>query len=109
MVRTEAEIAAAVNSFVNVLLKTIPVEQVIFFGSYAEGNPHSESDIDVAVVSPVFGTNPWEDRKRLYQAIIFNDLDPLIEPHPFSSLSVQSQSPLLAEVMRKGKTIYPSS
>jgi predicted nucleotidyltransferase len=34
----------------NIILKTIPVEQIYLFGSYAYGTPHADSDLDIYVV-----------------------------------------------------------
>ncbi len=33
-----------------IILNTVPVEQIILFGSYANGTPHADSDIDILVV-----------------------------------------------------------
>ena len=103
MLKTDAEIAAITTKFVEAVKNTIPVEQVILFGSYAKGNPHAYSDIDLAVISPIFGENPLEDRTRLYRTIFTNKLDSLIEPHPFSPSEPLS---FLTEVVRTGKVIY---
>jgi uncharacterized protein len=35
-----------------IILNTVPVEQIILFGSYANGTPHADSDIDILVVMP---------------------------------------------------------
>ncbi|GHU75234.1 hypothetical protein FACS189461_1100 [Spirochaetia bacterium] len=32
------------------ILKTVPVEQMYLFGSYAVGKPHKDSDLDIYVV-----------------------------------------------------------
>ncbi|HHV61388.1 MAG TPA: nucleotidyltransferase domain-containing protein [Firmicutes bacterium] len=108
MARSKAEVAAIVDRFVKALQKTLPVERVILFGSYVKGTPQPESDIDVAVISPAFGRNPWEDRKLLYRTIIFENLEPSIEPHPFAPADLKAPSPLLLEILRTGQTIYPA-
>ncbi|MBS4008202.1 MAG: nucleotidyltransferase domain-containing protein [Clostridium sp.] len=33
-----------------IILNTIPVEQIFLFGSYASGSPHADSDLDIYVV-----------------------------------------------------------
>ncbi|MFQ5799922.1 MAG: nucleotidyltransferase domain-containing protein [Nitrospinota bacterium] len=34
--------------------KEIPISRMLLFGSYAEGNPNRDSDIDLIIVSPSF-------------------------------------------------------
>jgi predicted nucleotidyltransferase len=34
----------------NIIVKTLPVEQIYLFGSYAYGTPHKDSDLDFYVV-----------------------------------------------------------
>jgi predicted nucleotidyltransferase len=34
----------------NIIINTLPVEQIILFGSYAYGTPHKDSDLDLYVV-----------------------------------------------------------
>ena len=43
----------------------IPVTRAVLFGSYARGNPKEESDIDIAVVSPAFVGDRFEDRRKI--------------------------------------------
>ena len=33
-----------------IIIKAIPVEQIYLFGSYAYGNPHKDSDLDLYVI-----------------------------------------------------------
>ena len=43
-----------INRFGKELMKEIPVEKILLFGSYAKGNPEVDSDIDLVVVSSSF-------------------------------------------------------
>jgi predicted nucleotidyltransferase len=36
----------------SIIIDTVPVEQIYLFGSYANGTPHSDSDLDIYVVIP---------------------------------------------------------
>ncbi len=38
--------------YIKTISKVIKIDKVILFGSFAKGNPHEYSDIDLAVVSP---------------------------------------------------------
>ncbi|MDR3302221.1 MAG: nucleotidyltransferase domain-containing protein [Spirochaetaceae bacterium] len=48
--KPEAEIRAQLAAIKDIIVKTIPVEQIYLFGSYAYGTPHDYSDLDFYVV-----------------------------------------------------------
>jgi predicted nucleotidyltransferase len=39
-----------INVLTDVIVKTVPVEEIYLFGSYAHGTPRSDSDLDLYVV-----------------------------------------------------------
>jgi predicted nucleotidyltransferase len=39
-----------IDTLVKIIVKTVPVEQIYLFGSYANGTPHKDSDLDLYVV-----------------------------------------------------------
>ena len=39
----------------------LPLEKILLFGSYAKGNPHKYSDIDLAIFSSAFVENPFQN------------------------------------------------
>ncbi len=43
----------------------ITIDRILLFGSYAKGNPHKYSDIDLAVFSSQFSDNPFENNKLI--------------------------------------------
>ncbi len=63
---TRQDIIKAVEEFVASANETnITIEKILLFGSYAKGNPHPYSDIDLAVFSPQFVENPFENIKAI--------------------------------------------
>lgn len=59
---TRQNIIKAVEEFVmSVSESNLTIERILLFGSYAKGNPHKYSDIDLAVFSPQFSGNPFEN------------------------------------------------
>ena len=99
----DQEIRNIIKKFVETLiLKDIRVEKAIIYGSYARGNVRTESDIDIAIVSPDFGENRFEEGKLLMQ--IAWRIDPRIEPIPISSESYKKDTwvPLIHEIRNKG-------
>ena len=100
MVNTE--IVAITKKFTDVLIKNgIRVEKVILYGSYASGKAHSDSDIDLAIVSPDFGKDRHEELKKLLQ--LAWRIDPRIEPIPISSTSFNNTwLPIIYEIRQRG-------
>ena len=50
----EKNIKKELEKFKHRLSKKIPIDKMIFFGSYAKGKPHKYSDIDLIIVSSKF-------------------------------------------------------
>jgi len=97
------EIRSIILRFVDVLnSKGIRVEKAVLYGSYASGNVHTGSDLDLAIISPDFGKNRFEEGKMLLQ--IAWRIDPRLEPIPISSESYQNDTwvPLIYEIKEKG-------
>jgi uncharacterized protein len=80
----------------------IRISAIILYGSYATGTYHKDSDIDLAVVSPDFGKDRFEEGVKLFQ--IACDIDPRIEPIPVSTTSYQNDTwvPLIYEIRKNG-------
>jgi predicted nucleotidyltransferase len=55
------EIRDALNIVKNAVLRIAPdAESIYLFGSYANGTPHKDSDLDVYVIVPDGGGNPLD-------------------------------------------------
>ena len=97
------EIRDLIKKFVASLTsRGIRVEKAVLYGSYSRGNMRIDSDIDVAIISPDFGRNRFEEGKLLMQAAW--RIDPRIEPVPISSESYKNDTwvPLIYEIREKG-------
>ena len=71
----------------------------ILFGSYAKGNSHADSDIDIAVVFDDFD-NRIERQVELMR--LTHNIDSRIEPHPFRERDFEISNPLAFEIMEFG-------
>lgn len=80
----------------------IHVDKVLLYGSYASNRQGSDSDLDVAIVSPDFG------RDRLGEGTLLNRLawrvDARLHPVPLSSAAFSEDTwvPLIHEVRSTG-------
>ena len=76
--------------------------KIILFGSYAKGNYHEDSDIDIAVILKDYNSlsDIQLDLMRLRRKI-----DSRIEPHPFREKDFNITNPIVNEILKYGQTI----
>lgn len=84
--------------------------RIILFGSYARGNPHADSDLDLLVIQPVV-----QDRRRA-MVQLRRVLSPLRIPADVLVVSEQafqdwSDTPgnILYEAAREGRVLYETA
>jgi len=58
-----------IEAITEAIKNAVPAEQIYLFGSYAYGQPHSDSDYDFFVVIPD-GMRPLEAMQKAQQAIV---------------------------------------
>lgn len=83
----------------NVQNSGIPVINAYLFGSYAKGNSHKDSDIDICIVSNTFGDDTIQESVNL-RRLAFG-IDNRIEPVPFTELELQDKYSTLASEIKK--------
>ena len=109
---TEIELEDKLKIFIKSVTNIINVDQIILFGSYAKGNPHEYSDIDVALVSE--DLDPRSARWQNIELIMKKSnmkYDPDLQLVPFSKISFENdaESPIgsfIREIKKTGKVIY---
>lgn len=77
----------------------VPVDRVILFGSYARGEQHEWSDIDVALVGQSFYGAMAVDADVL-TPFLRHYID--IEPHTFPTAYFEEGDPFIEEIKRTG-------
>ena len=84
----------------------IKIDGIYLFGSYAKGNPTSDSDVDIAVLSPEFEGIRFYDRGRISKIIIYETFPELefadFEIHPYKTDEFTEDDPFVAEILRTG-------
>ena len=99
----DRKIREMINELVHLLnANGIKVEKTLLFGSHASGRSHEDSDVDLAVVSPDFGRDRFEEGKLLFK--LAWQIDPRLSPIPISSESFRKDTwvPLIHEIRQKG-------
>ena len=112
---TEIELENKLKNFIKNVTNTINIDQIILFGSYAKGNPHKYSDIDIALVSEEL--DPKLARWQNIELIIKKSnlkYDPELQLVPFSRASFENdtESPVgsfIREIKKTGKVIYSNN
>lgn len=77
----------------------VSVDKIILFGSYAKGKAKKWSDIDLCVVSPVFGKKPWLEAKKLNNLAM--QIDDRLQPLPFKPTDLNEKYSTLAHEIKK--------
>ena len=99
-----AEIADAVIQSLQRFLAAVRtvrrVEAAYLYGSHARGTATRWSDIDVAVISPDFSDDLFQERLLLMR--LAAQVDDRIEPHPFRPADFDPTAPLVNEIRRTG-------
>ncbi len=89
-----------VSRYINELRKQYRVQAAYIYGSHSRGNAAAWSDIDVAVISPDFSDDLFEERLKLMKIAAI--IDDRIEPHPFGVEDFESDDPLASEIQKHG-------
>lgn len=78
----------------------IPVSTAYLFGSFAKGNFHNGSDIDIAIISEKF-KRQWDKHEQLLWSVRRN-VDVRIEPIGYSKHDFNAYDPLIQQIKATG-------
>jgi uncharacterized protein len=76
------------------------VSKAYLYGSYAKGSAGKWSDIDIAIISPDFSDDLFDERIFLMKEAL--RLDDRIEPSPFRPEDFNLDNPLVNEISSSG-------
>lgn len=96
----QQKIIDIVLKYDEVVGKEKQIYKVILYGSHASGNYNTDSDIDVAAVSPDFSGDRIEDQFWLMKQRRHIDLR--IEPMPFRPEDFVQDDPFVREIKETG-------
>lgn len=89
-----------IRIFLDEIQKTYRVDSAYLFGSHATGTSSQWSDIDLAVVSPDFSEDLYEERLVLMR--LAAEIDDRIEPKAFRPDMFNPSEPLVDEIQKHG-------
>ena len=91
-----------VRKYAEVLRHTFEFQKIILFGSYAKGNPHKDSDIDIAIVFSDY-SNRLDRQVELMKLTV--QIDTRIEPHPFRASEFNLSNPFVNDIVCNGMEV----
>ena len=101
MVQLPAKVKTTLDRYLLALKQSnIPIQKAILFGSYARGNSHEWSDIDVALVSDIFVGNRMDDKDKIRAVTL--SVSSELEVIPFAPQDFTPQNPFVKEILRTG-------
>jgi predicted nucleotidyltransferase len=100
MAQIAPDVIASVERFLTAVRQRLRIDAAYLYGSQAVGSAHPWSDIDVAIVSPDFSDDLFEDRVILMQWAAA--IDDRIEPQPFTPNRFGPNDPLASEISHSG-------
>jgi predicted nucleotidyltransferase len=83
--------------------KVLRPDKVVLFGSYVNGTPHEDSDIDIAVLVSDMDGEAWYDARIVLQRIRRNKVFLDVEPHLLDARN--DLSGFAAHVIKTGEVI----
>ncbi|MBC8204255.1 nucleotidyltransferase domain-containing protein [bacterium] len=82
----------------------ISVDKVLLYGSYARGNYHEGSDIDLLVVSKDFQNKDFWERIDIIVNALMTELSP-IEAYPMTPEEYENGDSMIALFAREGEEV----
>ena len=100
----KAKVREIASDYSGEVRKIMNPDKVILFGSYADGNPREESDIDIAILVRDFDEESWYNARILLQKIRRNRFFLDVEPHLLDE--THDPSGFVEHVVNTGEIIY---
>lgn len=100
------EIKAYINELV---ISGIKPKKIFLFGSYAKGNFHKYSDIDLAVISPAFKADEIEE--LMFLGKLSGRISSRVEAVSFreKEFEFSKYHTLIGEIKKYGKVVYENT
>ncbi len=89
-----------IKRFLEEIQKKYKIDNAYLYGSFAKGTSNRWSDIDIAVVSPDFSDDLFQDRLLLMRMAY--SIDDRIELKPFKKELFNRNDPLVNEIQKNG-------
>ncbi len=100
MAERNADVEKILKHFLDEVQHKYRIVGAYLYGSFAKGTSNKWSDIDVAIISPDFSDDLFEERLNLMK--LAASIDDRIEPKPFKKELFDPNDPLVDEIQKSG-------
>jgi len=105
------------QDIVNAIRDTFPVRKILVFGSYARGDAHQHSDLNLCVVISSAAEQPleeWPSKSWLYRAAKLtqriSSAEVAVDPYVFTEGEFDAlrerEHPLVGHILEEGRVVY---
>ena len=105
------------QDIVDMIRDTYPVRRILVFGSYARGDAHEQSDLNLCVVIAPAAEQPleeWPSKSWLYRAAkltqCISSAEVAIDPYVFTEGEFDAlrarEHPLVGQILKEGRAAY---
>lgn len=101
----QKQIIQLAEQYAQVVVDHFPVQKIVLFGSYVNGIPTRDSDIDIAVIVNDEEGDLLSAKAKLYK--LRRDIDDRIEPILFHK-DTEDLSGFLESILGTGKVVFES-
>ncbi len=95
----ESAIKLSIDYLIKVSKSDIDISEAWLFGSFARGNNHENSDIDLAIV---LSKNNKSFETEVELMTLRTGEETLIEPHAFNKDEFELNSPIVYQILKSG-------
>lgn len=101
------DVVKEIDAYINELVSSgVKPKKIFLFGSYAKGNFHKYSDIDLAIISPAFKSDEIEE--LLFLGRLSGRISSRVEAVSFreNHFAKSKYDALIGEIKKYGKVVY---
>jgi predicted nucleotidyltransferase len=107
--KDKPEVEAVLRQLLEVLIREYHPEKVILFGSYASGEPHADSDVDLLIIKNTdlpFYKRGGQVRKLIRRVRGSLPMDIIVLTIPELSAQLERGNVFLEQVLREGEVLF---
>jgi predicted nucleotidyltransferase len=103
VIKSTAQIDKSIIRYLKVVNEKYALDKAYLFGSYARGTANEDSDIDIALVSPAYSGDSFNDNVKV--RVLTWGINTKIEAVAFRPEEFNKNNLLVSEILANGKEL----